>query len=284
MPTEKRQRQKENRAARLEAEAKAAARARRTRAIRNVVIVVVVVFGAAFLLSLLGGDDEPDVTTTLATTTSVAPSTTTSSTTPEEAPQASNYELFASQPTACGAEQPPAPTGLSFAEPGDEGIDSRATVTATITTSCGVFTLDLDPEAAPIAVNSFVFLARQGFFDGIPIHRVSPGFVIQTGDPEGSGFGGPGYTFEDELPPADTTYDEGVLAMANSGPDTNGSQFFVTVADVSLPPNFTIFGSLAEGRETLEEVLAVPLGANAGGEFSRPLESIYIESVEISVS
>ena len=279
MPTEKRQRQKENRAARLEAEAKAAARARRVRNIRNIAIVAVVVFGGAFLLSLLGGgDDEPE-----ATTTTLDASTTTSSTTPEAAPQAPSYDLFVSQPTACGAEQPPAPTDLSFTEPGDEGIDSSATVTAEVTTSCGTFTLNLDPEAAPTAVNSFVFLARQGYFAGTPIHRVSPGFVIQAGDPEGSGLGGPGYTFEDELPTADTTYDEGLLAMANSGPDTNGSQFFITVADVSLPPNFTIFGSLGDGQDSLDEILAVPLGANASGEISRPLESIYIESVTVTV-
>ena len=287
--SEKRQRQKENRAIRLAAERKAAQWKRRKRLARNVVIVVVVVFGGAFLLSLLsGGDDEPDAattttTTTAGSTTTAGDETTTTISIVDDVPTATSYELFASQETACGGTAPPPPATLSFDEPADQGLASDAVVTAIIKTSCGDITLDLDPSRAPQAVNSFVFLARQGYFDGAPAHRLVPGFVIQMGDPTGTGTGGPGYRFDDELPPDGTSYSAGVLAMANSGPDTNGSQMFLTVGDSGLNTDFTIFGNFDPTQPAVVGILAIPLGPNQGGEVSRPLQSIYIENVEITV-
>ena len=241
MPTEKRQRQKENRAVRLEAERKAAQRASRIRTARNIGILVLVVLGPLLLFSILsGGDDETATTTT-------ADGGTTTTTTPEQAPAATSYALFATQPTACGAEQPPPPADLSFEAAEDQGIASDATVTAVLATSCGDITLDLDPSMAPETVNSFVFLARQGYFDGSPMHRILPDFIMQGGDPTGAGTGGPGYVPADEFPEFGTTYDVGDLAMANSGGEnTAGSQFFIVLEEnqLHLSLQFTKFGRL----------------------------------------
>ena len=279
--TEKRQRQKENRAARIEAERKSAQWNRRKRLVRNVVIVVGVVFGGAFLLSLLGGSsDEPtsDTTTADGTTTTLAIDTT---------PAAPSYELFASQDTACGATAPPAPAELTFDAPADQQIADDATVTAVIRTSCGEIALELDPAAAPMAVNSFAFLADQDYWNGAPVHRIAelPGTIIQIGDPTGTGGGNPGYSFEDELPPDGTIYGPGVLAMANSGPNTSGGQFFLTVGETPLNNDFTIFGSFAVDQAAIADILAVPLGFDLGSPpaQSRPLQSIYIESVDVTV-
>ncbi|HEV8064773.1 MAG TPA: peptidylprolyl isomerase, partial [Acidimicrobiales bacterium] len=125
--------------------------------------------------------------------------------------------------------------------------------------------------------NNFIFLARYHYFDGIFFHRVIPGFMCQGGDPEGTGTGGPGYRFEDELPPAGR-YQIGSLAMANAGPNTNGSQFFVVSGPdgVRLPPLYSLFGQLANGRDTLAAIEAV------GSRQGKPSERVVIESVTIS--
>lgn len=289
MTTPKRQRQKENRAAKLEAERKLAQRAARIRTVRNIAVLVGVVLGPLLLFSLLsGGDDEPEATTTssVATTTTIG---TTTTTTPEQAPAATSYELFAGQTTACGGTAPPAPTEMAFDAAVDQQIASDASVTAVLTTSCGDITLELDPSIAPETVNSFVFLAREGYYDGSPLHRVIPSFMIQGGDPTGTGFGNPGYSPADEFPESGTTYDPGTVAMANSGqPGTAGSQFFIVLEDNSLhllpDTQFTSFGQLVGSEDTIEAIKAVPLGFNEfDQEPSRPLESVYIESVTITV-
>jgi len=283
MNTNKRQRQKENRAARREAERKAAQRRARIRTARNITILVAVVLGPLLLISLLtGNDDEPAATTT---TTSLAVTTTT---TPEQARRATDFALFAGQPTACGAETPPAPADLTFAAAEDQGIPADATVTAVLTTSCGEITLALDPAAAPETVNSFVFLAREGYFDGTPMHRIIPGFIIQGGDPTGTGTGSPGYSPADEFPEPLTTYDIGDVAMANSGtPGSAGSQFFIVVEENQLHlsgSQFTTFGRVVDSEDTIAAIRAVPLGFNEfDAEPSRPLESVYIESVDVTV-
>ena len=285
MATSKRQRQKENRAIRLEAERKAAQRAARIRTARNLVILVLVVLGPLLLFSLLtGGDDESDADSTSTTTTVPGPTTTT---TPEQAPTAPNYELFAGQPTACGAERPPAPADLSFEAAEDQEIPADATVTAVLTTSCGDITLELDQSVAPETVNSFVFLAREGYYDGSPIHRVIPDFIIQGGDPTGTGTGRPGYTPADEFPEPLTTYDPGDVAMANSGGEnTAGSQFFIVLEEnqLHLSLQFTKFGRLVGSEDTIEAIRSVPLGFSTSDPSpSRPLESVYIESVAITI-
>jgi cyclophilin family peptidyl-prolyl cis-trans isomerase len=143
-------------------------------------------------------------------------------------------------------------------------------------TSHGTLVIVLDPLAAPRTVNSFVFLARYHYFDGIVFHRIIPGFVLQGGDPTGSGSGGPGYRFADELPPAGR-YKVGSLAMANAGPDTNGSQFFVISGPdgVRLPPLYSLFGEVVSGLDVVEKIDAV--GSRSGS----PKERVVIESVTI---
>jgi cyclophilin family peptidyl-prolyl cis-trans isomerase len=155
-------------------------------------------------------------------------------------------------------------------------IDTDKRYTATMVTSHGTMVIELDPLAAPKTVNSFVFLARYHYYDGIVFHRVIPGFVLQGGDPTGSGSGGPGYRFADELPAAGR-YTVGSLAMANSGPNTNGSQFFViSGADgVRLPPLYALFGQVVSGLDVIETIDGV--GSRSG----TPTERVVIESVTI---
>lgn len=199
------------------------------------------------------------------------------------APPPVDYAGFRTQPTACGAAAPPETAAIAFASPEDMGIAPTASPVATITTSCGDIVIELDPAAAPATVNSFVFLAEAGYFDGTVTHRVLPGFVVQAGDPTATGTGSPGYVVPDELPPPGTVYTAGTVAMANSGPGTTGSQFFVMLADNdALPPDYTIFGRAVGSDATLEAIASVPLGTNARGEPSTPLETVYIESVTIT--
>jgi cyclophilin family peptidyl-prolyl cis-trans isomerase len=193
----------------------------------------------------------------------------------------SGYAEFAAQQTACGATAPDPPTEMSFPSPDDQQLDPATPVTATITTSCGEVVVELDPELAPATVNSFVFLARSGYFDGTVSHRVYPGFVIQAGDPTATGMGGPGYTLPDELPGAGFAYERGTVAMANAGPNSGGSQFFIVLADVGLNPDFSVFGKVVDGFDTLDRIAAVPLGQNPFGEVSVPLETVYLEKVTI---
>jgi peptidylprolyl isomerase len=158
-------------------------------------------------------------------------------------------------------------------------IDPEKTYTATMVTSKGTLEILLDPQAAPTTVNSFVFLARWHYFDGIVFHRIIPGFVLQGGDPTGSGAGGPGYRFNDELPKAGR-YEVGSLAMANAGPNTNGSQFFVISGPdgVRLPPLYALFGKVVKGLDVVATINDV--GTPSG----KPREDVVIESVTISES
>jgi cyclophilin family peptidyl-prolyl cis-trans isomerase len=155
-------------------------------------------------------------------------------------------------------------------------IDADKRYVATMTTSHGTMVIALDPLAAPKAVNSFVFLSRYHYFDGIVFHRIIPGFVLQGGDPTGSGSGGPGYRFADELPQAGR-YKVGSLAMANAGPNTNGSQFFVISGPdgARLPPLYSLFGEVVSGQDVIASIDA--LGTRSGA----PTEKVVIESVTI---
>jgi peptidyl-prolyl cis-trans isomerase B (cyclophilin B) len=120
-------------------------------------------------------------------------------------------------------------------------------------TEKGDIVFELFPDTAPLAVSNMVYLTKEGFYDGLTFHRRVEDFVIQGGDPRGNGTGGPGYKFEDELDD-DYSYDRGIVAMANSGPDTNGSQFFIMLADNDLPKNYTIFGRVTEGMDVVDEI------------------------------
>jgi cyclophilin family peptidyl-prolyl cis-trans isomerase len=158
-------------------------------------------------------------------------------------------------------------------------IDPEKTYTATMVTSKGTLEIILDPLAAPATVNSFVFLARWHYFDGIVFHRIIPGFVLQGGDPTGSGAGGPGYRFNDELPKPGR-YEVGSLAMANAGPNTNGSQFFVISGPdgVRLPPLYSLFGKVVKGLNVVSTIN--DLGSSSG----KPRENVVIETVTITES
>lgn len=136
-------------------------------------------------------------------------------------------------------------------------LDPALRYSATLDTSCGPIQIDLQAERSPLAVNNFVFLAREGYYDDCPVHRVVPGFVVQSGDPTGTGRGGPGYRFADEVE-GRGQYREGTVAMANAGPNTNGSQFFICLASVALPHAYTIFGQVTSGMDAVHAFASLP--------------------------
>lgn len=152
----------------------------------------------------------------------------------------------------------------------------------TITTDLGEIKFQTYNQDAPNTVANFVKLARQGFYNNLMFHRVINGFMIQTGDPTGTGRGGPGYTFADELNPAAESYQrgyvKGTVAMANAGPNTNGSQFFIMVADVPLPKNYTIFGHVVSGQEVADQISHVATDP----EDDRPLKPVMMKSVMVT--
>lgn len=158
-------------------------------------------------------------------------------------------------------------------------IDTNRDYQAIITTSAGQITIDLAEGKTPLTVNNFVFLANEGFYEGIIFHRVINGFMIQTGCPQGNGTGDPGYRFADEE--FSGAYQRGVVAMANAGPDTNGSQFFIMQSDVDLPADYVIFGQVTDGLAVVDEIAQAPVGINASGEESSPLDPVTIEKIEI---
>src|SRR5256714_5591134 len=149
-------------------------------------------------------------------------------------------------------------------------IDSNRSYTATFDTSRGKIVVDLFPKDAPNTVNNFVFLAKDGFYNGTKFHRVIPDFMVQGGDPEGTGRGGPGYKFADEFHPTLKHTKPGILSMANAGPNTNGSQFFITVAATPwLDNKHTVFGEVTEGYDVVERISKV---ARGGGD--RPVKEV----------
>ncbi len=155
-------------------------------------------------------------------------------------------------------------------------FDKTKSFTATIKTSAGDIILSLNADATPITVKNFVTLAGKKFYDNTIFHRVIKGFMIQGGDPTGTGTGGPGYTFADE--PFAGEYTRGTVAMANAGPDTNGSQFFIMHADTNLPKNYVIFGKVTSGMDTVDKIATAPTGSG-----DRPVDPVKILSIEIAV-
>jgi cyclophilin family peptidyl-prolyl cis-trans isomerase len=183
-------------------------------------------------------------------------------------------------PSPCPEPDGSSPKQQRFDGPPPMCIDASKSYTATMETSKGTMTIALDPARAPKTVNNFVFLARYHYYDGVGFHRVIPGFVLQGGDPEGTGRGGPGYRFEDELPQAGR-YELGSLAMANAGPNTNGSQFFIISGPdgMRLPPQYSLFGKVVSGLDVVSAIDAV--GTPGAG---RPKEPVTIRSVTITES
>jgi peptidylprolyl isomerase len=166
-----------------------------------------------------------------------------------------------------------------------DDLEGATAVTATLETSCGPIVIELDLDN-PQTANSFVFLAREGFYDGQVFYRVLANFAIQGGDPEANGTGGPGYRVPDEFPPDDFVYEEGVVAMDNRGRGTTGSDLFIVVGDASaLNPQFNVLGTVTSGEGTLEAIRGIETARRPGfREDSLPLETIYIESVTIEIT
>jgi peptidyl-prolyl cis-trans isomerase B (cyclophilin B) len=190
---------------------------------------------------------------------------------------------------ACGGKVPPRSPKPTFTTRPPTSVRAGVTYEAVVATSCGPFTIRLDAKAAPATVSSFVFLARRKLYDGTWFHRIVPGGpgsigVVQGGDPEGDGTGGPGYRLPDELPKGRNPYRKYTVAMANSGPNTSGSQFFVSTQDnptSALASNYTLFGVVTEGRAVIDRIAKVPVGGERG---DTPTQSVWIETVTIRTS
>ncbi|MFT3851582.1 MAG: peptidylprolyl isomerase [Ilumatobacteraceae bacterium] len=172
-----------------------------------------------------------------------------------------------------------APRQQKFSEPPEMGIDPSKRYTATMDTSMGTIVIALDAINAPVTVNNFVFLAAHHYYDGVIFHRIINGFVCQGGDPLGTGTGGPGYKFKDE--PVKQRYQLGSVAMANAGPNTNGSQFFLISgpSGINLPPQYNHFGQIVKGLDVLDAMQKVPTGRG-----DRPNDDVVINSVTITVA
>lgn len=180
----------------------------------------------------------------------------------------------------CAEVEAPAPKGEKFRHP-EPVLKRGEPAIATVETSCGSFVIELDTKGSPKTATSFAFLAEEGFYDGTIFHRIAPGFVIQGGDPQGTGTGGPGYSVT-EPPPEDTTYARGLVAMAKTAvdpPGTSGSQFFVVTApaDAGLPPDYAVLGRVTEGMDVVETISR--LGDPAT---EKPLQTVTIDSIAIS--
>ncbi len=267
MANQKRQRKKAGRQA--QQQAMAAARRRQSRQ-RTIVVAVVLVAIIALILGVTGAFGGGGSSKKVASTGS--------STTPSTVKGAA-----VNGDTSCPKADGSSPRTTTFAKPPPMCIDPSKTYTATMQTSeGGPITIALDAKQAPKTVNNFVVLARYHFYDGLTFHRIVPDFVIQGGDPQGNGSGGPGYKFADELPKAGQ-YKLGSLAMANSGPDTNGSQFFIITGQqgVQLPPQYSLFGQVTGGMDTVNKIAALGQPNAPNGE---PSKKVTMTSVTIQES
>jgi cyclophilin family peptidyl-prolyl cis-trans isomerase len=290
MSKRSRDRQLAKLAARRQAERSAAARRRSmiTGIVAGVIALIVVIVGLGVLLS--DGTDaaspsaSPSASSSISPSPSAAPGTQTGTVTPTAATESGEVACGAEAPAKAGKPKP------QFAGPPPMKIDAKATYTATMITSCGTIVIELDAKRAPQTVNSFVFLAKKGYFDGQYFHRLDTSIdVIQGGDPSGTGGDGPGYAIPDELSGKES-YVPGTLAMANAGANTGGSQFFIITGPdgTNLDGNavYTIFGKIVEGLRVAQEILDLPIvdpQAAAGGDLSgqRPTQAVYIEKVTI---
>jgi peptidyl-prolyl cis-trans isomerase B (cyclophilin B) len=268
--TDKRERQKANRELRrVSEERRSKAQATKKRALRISAVVFAALAGVVGIAWVGGAfDSGPDSGTESAPTTTSANTT---DTTAADRPETS--------PTPCPPAEGSASARREFTSPPPMCIDPEATYTAEITTNFGDLTIALDASKAPETVNNFVVLARYRYFDDTVCHRIIPDFVVQCGDPTATGTGGPGYRFADELP-APGEYRIGSLAMANSGPDTNGSQFFIISGPngAALPPAYSLFGEVVEGLDTT--VAAMDAVGNPDGGVP-PREEVRIARVRI---
>ncbi|ANE47882.1 peptidylprolyl isomerase [Paenibacillus swuensis] len=176
-------------------------------------------------------------------------------------------------------------TPKQWASPPAMTIDQDKQYKAEFHTSKGNFTIELFAKDAPVTVNNFIFLAKEKFYEGVTFHRIIQSFMIQGGDPTGTGGGGPGYAIKDELG-SKHTYEPGTIAMANAGPNTGGSQFFICsgedAASLNSQPNYPIFGKVVEGMETINLIAATPVEQGSEATPSKPTEVVTINSISIT--
>ncbi len=236
----------------------------------------------AFLMTMMMAAAAAIVLTACGSNATVTP-------TPTRAPTATARPTIPPTPTSVGTARPtptPGPTGAAkqWTSPPAMTIDPSKTYTATIKTNYGDIVVELLPKEAPIAANNFVFLAKQGFYDGVKFHRVVKGFVIQSGDPTGTGGGGPGYTIADEKVTLD--YLPGTVAMAKTAqPNSASGQWFICLADLraSLPKNYTIFGQVSSGMDVVQKIGDAPVILR-NGEASSPTVDVHMDTVVIQES
>ncbi len=234
---------------------------------RRLLSLLTIVLCSLFLAAC-GEDDEPS------SGGSDAKETATSTPAPEATEEAAAGE--------CKKVSEPKPKDVGKIAKPKLSLDKSKTYVAAVTTNCGAFEITLDAKRAPKTGGSFVTLARDGYFDGLIFHRIVPGFVIQGGDPQGTGEGGPGFSVV-EAPPQDLVYEKGLVAMAKTGAEaagTSGSQFFVVTGDaVQLPPDYALLGKVTKGLEVAEAIGAVPVGPE-----DRPTEPVVMDKIEIRES
>jgi cyclophilin family peptidyl-prolyl cis-trans isomerase len=281
-----RQKERRNRVDEARRQVEQQARRRRQLGIIGGILAVLVVIGAVVLFTRSDEEETADgsTTTTTATdgtTTTVAEGGTTSSIAPAAELPAPPPGITLTEPTECPPDDGAPERAVKFAGPPPDCLDPDATYTATFATTEGDFTMELDAEAAPATVNNFVVLARFRYFDGVPFHRVVPGFVVQGGDGDGDPWGNNdlGYEVEDELPESASEYIDYSVAMANSGPNTNGSQFFVVLpgGGAQLQPLYSLFGQVTEGTEVIDAI-----GALAGPTGEATTKPVVVNSVTIT--
>jgi cyclophilin family peptidyl-prolyl cis-trans isomerase len=292
--TEKRERQKANRLQRQIEEAHAQRASAVKRNVLRWFIVAIAAVGGVVLIAWIGGafdsdddgqlqtSDEPPVIDDFSATTLPFDDATGGTVAADVAPAATLPEVpEIADPSECPATDGSEQQRREFDAYPPFCIDVTKTYTADIVTNFGEMSMEFDAERAPLTVNSFVTLARYHYFDGTECHRAIPGFVVQCGDPTATGTGGPGYQFSDELPQTGE-YQIGSIAMANSGPNTNGSQFFIITGDqgAALPPQYSLFGEVIGGLDTT--VADLDAVANPADNGVPPLEQIIIESVTIT--
>jgi peptidyl-prolyl cis-trans isomerase B (cyclophilin B) len=187
---------------------------------------------------------------------------------------------------ACGGTTPPKVNRPKLDRAPKSEAQPNQHYEVTLTTSCGPITLQLDPKDAPKTTFNFIFLAQRHYYDSTWFHRIVPGGkdnigVIQGGDPQGTGEGGPGYTIKDELPKGKAPYKKYTVAMANSGPDSGGSQFFISTQDNQLPSNYALFGTVVKGQDVVDKIAKIQVGGERG---DTPSEAVWIEKAAVSIT
>lgn len=238
---------------------------------KRIAIIMSLLIAAAFVIS---GCGKQAATTTKPVTSSTAPKTTTT---------VSASPTRTTAPVSTTPQTPPAtlgtPTPKQYPAAPKMTIDKAKTYTATMHTTKGDIVLSLFASEDPITVNNFVFLARDGYYNWVKFHRIMKGFMIQSGDPTGTGSGSPGYKFNNE--PVTRKYVRGTIAMANAGLNTNGAQFFIMHQDYALQPNYTIFGIATAGLDVVDAIANTPVKASPTGEMSVPTQNVVITGIDI---